>query len=355
VHTAPQAGATPPSRDPTGTRLMPANHVDHDVLAAYAASKVNVPRDEASKRRSQVNHLRTGLEAYIDAHPDYDLVKLRGSGSTAKHTAIKRRGSEGSDADVAAYVRAASVGGIEADESDLLSWLRDRCVEVYGKTKDADDFVISEHAVGITMRGSGLKIDVVPVLYEDGPDDCGYLVTRQGDRVLTSVTLHVRFLQTRRHAAGTNLRELIRLLKAWIREAKRQDDRLRCKSFLIELIVANLWDKGWHGEPLAVDDYPRAFEQVLSFIANTEMRRPIVFADYYTADAVPESWDPIQVWDPVNPENNVARSYTDWNRECLVKLAASALEDVAWATQAPTRGDSNDAWRNLFGPGFEGA
>lgn len=181
---------------------MPANHVDHDVLAAYAASKVNISSEEAAKRRTQVNHLRTRLESYIDAHPHYDLVKLRASGSTAKHTAIQRRKGEGSDADVAAYVRAGKVGGLDAEESGLLDWLRDRCTEVYGATKDADDFVISDHAVGITMHGSGLKIDVAPVLYSGEPDDRGYLITRQGDRVLTSVTLHLKFLKNRRNAAG---------------------------------------------------------------------------------------------------------------------------------------------------------
>jgi tRNA nucleotidyltransferase (CCA-adding enzyme) len=334
---------------------MPANHVDHSVLAAYAASKVNVSSEDAARRRSQVNHLRTRLESYIDAHPHYDLVKLRASGSAAKHTAIRRRGGEGSDADVAAYVRASSVGGVDAEESGLLDWLCERCIEVYGKTKVADDFVISDHAVGITMHGSGLKIDVAPVLHTGELDDRGYLVTRQGDRVLTSVTLHLRFMQSRRDAAGPEYRELIRLLKAWIREAKRVDDQLRCKSFLMELIVAHLWDNGWNGEALAVGDYPRAFEQVFSYITRTELRRPIIFTDCYTAGAVCESRDPIQVWDPVNPENNVARTYKEGDRQRLVKAATTTLEDVAWGTQAPTKGDANDAWRNVFGPGFQGA
>ena len=334
---------------------MPAGHVDHAVLAAYAASKVNIPADEAAQRRAQVNHLRSRLEGYIDAHPNYDLVKLRAAGSTAKHTAIRRRRSEGSDADVAAYVRSASVGGVDADERGLLEWLCDRCIEVYGETKEAEDFVISDHAIGITLRGSGLKIDVAPVLYDGEPDDRGYLITRQGDRVLTSVTLHLRFMQTRRDAAGPQYRELIRLLKAWIREAKRQDDQLRCKSFLIELIVAHLWDCGWNGESLAVNDYPRAFAQVLSFIARTGLGRPILFTDFYRANAVAASQDPVQVWDPVNPNNNVARTYTDGDRQRLVTVATTALEYVAWGTQAPTKGDANDAWRNIFGPGFEGA
>ena len=184
---------------------MPDRHVDHAVLAAHAQNKVNVPSDEARNRRRQVNHLRVRLEGYIGAHPGFDLVKLRGSGSTAKHTAIRRRRGEGSDADVAAYVRASSVGGTGADESGLLEWTRDRCIEVYGATKDAEDFVISEHAVGITLRGSGLKIDVAPVLYEGAPDDRGYLITRQGDRVLTSVTLHLAFIRARRDVGGPEL------------------------------------------------------------------------------------------------------------------------------------------------------
>lgn len=334
---------------------MPAMHVSHAVLASHAKNKVNIPSDEAEKRRAQVNHLRDRLEAHIAAHPGYDLVKLRASGSTAKHTAIRRRRGEGSDADVAAYVRASSVGGVDAEESGLLEWLRERCIEVYGATKVADDFVISEHAVGITMRGSGLKIDVAPVLYEGESDDRGYLITRQGDRVLTSVTQHLAFIQVRRNAAGPNYRELIRLLKAWIREAKRNDGQLRCKSFLIELIAAHLWDNRWNGEQLAVTDYPRAFEQVLSYIAHTELRSPITFTDFYAASAVTATSDAIQVWDPVNPANNVARTYTDNDRQRLVKAATTALEEIAWAAHAPTKGDANEAWRTVLGPGFEGA
>jgi hypothetical protein len=334
---------------------MPHRHVDHEVLARHAENKVNVPAEDARERRRQVNHLRTRLERHIEAHPGYDLVKLRSSGSTAKHTAIRRRRGEGSDADVAAYVRASGVGGVEVAESGLLEWLRDRCIEVYGKTKDAEDFVISEHAVGITLRGSGLKIDVAPVLYEGAPDDRGHLITRQGDRVLTSVTLHLGFIKTRRNDAGPNYRELIRLLKAWIREAKRNDRDVRCKSFLLELLVAHLWDNGWNGEALAVGDYPRAFEQVLGYIAQTGLRTPITFSDFYAPSAVAQSSDAIQVWDPVNPENNVARTYSDADRQRLVKTATTALEAITWAAQAWTKGDANDAWRTVLGPAFEGA
>ena len=328
-------------------------HVDHKALASHAADKVNVPREEAKKRREQVNYLRERLEEHIAAHPDYDLVKLRSSGSTAKHTAIKRRKSEGSDADVAAYVRASSVGGLHVNEANLLTWLKERCMEVYGKTKVAEDFQISDHAVGITLRGTGLKIDVAPVLHEGEADDKGYLITRDGTPVLTSVTQHLDFIGRRKKLAGPGYAELIRLLKAWIREAKRNDPELRCKSFLIELIIAYLWDNGWHGTPLQVNDYPRAFEQVLAYVANTELRSPIVFTDFYSGHKIGKSAAAIQVWDPVNPGNNIVGGYTELDRARLVQTAKVAFEEISWAASAPTKGDAIAAWRTLLGPSFE--
>lgn len=327
-------------------------HVDHGVLARYAGDKINVDKEIAKERRRQVNHLCTRLQAHIVTNPGFDLVKLRASGSTAKHTAIQSRRGEGSDADVAAYLR---VSDLDIDESTLLDWLLERCREVYGATKVAEDFQISHHAVGITLRGSGLKVDVAPVLYEGEAQDRGYLVTREGQRVLTSVTMHLAFIRARRGKAGLGYPELIRLLKGWIREAKRLDPELRCKSFLLELIVAHLWDHGWNGRPLQVNDYPEAFEQVLSYITHTGLSEPITFSDNYAPSAVAACSDPVQVWDPVNPDNNVTSLYTDLHRKCLVDLAGEALDSITWAATTPAKGTANDAWRTLFGSTFPGA
>ncbi len=327
------------------------DHVTHKTLATFAADRVNVPPQVAASRRDQVAHLRRRLESYIADHADYDLVKMRAAGSVAKHTAIKAS----SDTDIAAYVSASSVGGVDVAESELLPWLRDRCLEVYGATKVAEDFEISQHAVGITMKGTGLKIDVAPVLYEGLADDRGYLITQSGDRVLTSVTLHLKFLNDRKAQAGAGYKEFIRLVKAFIARAKHEDDDLRFKSFMAELLVAHLWDCGWHGEKLAVGDYPRAFEQLLGYIVVTGLKTPVLFDDHYAATAVAACGDPIQVWDPVNPENNVAASYTESDRQRLVDRATDALDQVTWAATAPSSGAATTAWQSLFGPTFTGA
>ena len=144
-----------------------------------------------------------------------------------------------------AYVKSAAVGGPNANEAGLLSWLRDRLIEVYGATKSPEDFVISDHAVGITFS-NGLKVDVAPVIYEGDKQWCGHLVTRRGERVLTSVPLHLTFIHDRKKKYGKTYTQLIRLIKAWVKEQKRTDkaEEFRCKSFLVELIVAHLADRG---------------------------------------------------------------------------------------------------------------
>jgi hypothetical protein len=331
------------------TRQIHDRIIGHEELAAYAAAKVNLPKSVVDDRRSQLDYLARRLQHYIGEHPAYDLVKIRGSGSVTKGTALK--GS--SDADMAAYVRAAGVGGAAVPESRLLSWLRDRLIEVYGDTKRPEDFQVSDHAVGIFFHGSGLKVDVAPVIYEGDLDDCGYLVTGSGKRVLTSIRLHVEFIRRRKRAYGPGYAQLIRLIKAWVREQKRLDGAFRCKSFLVELIVAYLADHGWGDQPLALDDYPEALEQVLGYIARTRLAERIVFDDYYPASDLPGvTGNPIEVFDPVNPDNNIVAGYTSAERDRLVASAHDALDAITEAEYADTKGRAIACWKRVFGPGF---
>jgi len=323
--------------------------IGHDDITAYANVKVNLPKSIVDDRRAQLDYLKRRLEHYVGEHPDYDLVKIRGSGSVTKGTALK--GS--SDADMAAYVRAAAVGGTHAPEAGLLTWLRDRLIEVYGDTKSPDDFQPSDHAVGIIFHGSSLKVDVAPVIYEGDPDDRGYLVTGSGHRVLTSIRLHVEFIQRRKRTHGPGYAQLIRLLKAWVCEQKRLDGAFRCKSFLVELVVAHLAEHGWGGQPLAFEDYPTALEQVFAYIVRTRLADRIAFADYYRASELPgPTGAAIEIFDPVNPNNNVVGRYTPTERDRLVTAAHDALDAIAEAAYADTKGRAVACWKRVFGPGF---
>jgi hypothetical protein len=249
--------------------------------------------------------------------------------------------------DVAAYLNATKVpaGKVSALISEIATILR----SAYGATKDAGDFEEQGHSVKVHFHGSGLDVDVVPVVYAGLPDDRGDLITKNGEKVETSVRLHKEFVRTRRANHGTDYSQVVRLLKYWARAQKTaRGDSFRCKSFLLELIVAHLADNG-----LDLSDYPTAIEGVFAWIVRTELSERVTFTDFGAAPTTSDGY-PIQVIDPVNSANNVCRTYSDAHRVALVEAANDAYDAVTAAMYGQTRGYSIDCWKEVFGPTFRG-
>jgi tRNA nucleotidyltransferase (CCA-adding enzyme) len=182
-----------------------ASVIGHSEIKAFAEERVNLPRAVAQRHRDQVNALRARLERKIDADPNYGLVKMLHSGSVAKGTAL----SDVHDLDTAVYVKA--VEAPSTSDRQLVPWLADRLYEA-STNMGRDQFVENEHSVTVKFKGSGLDVDVVPVLYEGDANDVGYPVRRRdGKRVRTSIPLHLRFIRERKAKYGSGFAELIRL------------------------------------------------------------------------------------------------------------------------------------------------
>ncbi len=208
--------------------------IDHDIVKAFANERINLPSDVAAKHRAQVEDLRERLERKIAADPSYGLVKMLHAGSVAKGTAL----SGVNDLDTAVYVKARDAP--TSGDAQLVPWLADRLYEA-NTNMSRDQFVEEQHCVRVNFRGTGLDVDVVPVLYEGAADDRGYLVRKHtGERVLTSITLHLRFMSDRKAKYGPEFAELIRITKWWTRVIARHDEDFRFKSFMIELLWARL-------------------------------------------------------------------------------------------------------------------
>ena len=299
---------------------------------------MNVKRDDLTAYRAQVANLRNKLERHIAEHPDYGLVKIRHSGSVAKGTALKTI----NDMDVAVYVKASDA---PAEEGQLLSWLADRLRAAYPQ-KAYEDFVIQHHCVTILFHGTGLNVDVVPVIYEGDADDIGYLITKDtGVRVRTSVTQHLKFIRARKDAQPLHFAQTVRLLKWWVRQLKQQDEEFRFKSFMVELLCAHVADEGQR-----FADYTEAVEAVLAHIVRTGLENPIFFADFDEPNETPSA--PLVIIDPVNPDNNVAGNYTHAQRDAIVRAAHDALDAIQEAQYATTKGRAIECWQTVLGPLF---
>lgn len=319
-------------------------YVDHTAIATFAQDRVNLDAESVREYRAQGNRLRERLEKHLAEDPGYALVKMLNSGSVAKGTALSTIG----DMDLAVYVKAAQA---PTKEEELVYWLRDRLKEAYSEFDD-DQFQPQRHCVKLVYRTpSYVDIDVVPVLYEGEADNVGYLIEQDsGRRVRTSVSRHLEFIRKRKGQSPSNFAQVARLLKWWAGQQKARDPDLRFKSFMIELICAHLSDGG-----VDFSDYPMAMEAFFSYIVRSGLRERIWFADYYRAKDLPAPTGvEIEITDPVNPENNIATSYTRQDREKIIVVATDALEALTDAAYATTKARAVGDWQIVLGPSFRG-
>jgi tRNA nucleotidyltransferase (CCA-adding enzyme) len=322
---------------------MAESFVSHRDISSYAEEKINIKREDLTIYRGQVNRLRDNLEPYINDHPDYNLIKMLSAGSVAKGTALK----DLNDMDVAVYIRKAANN---PSESELINWLVERLREAYkNKNVKPEQIQPSAHCATISFSGTGLDVDVSPVIYDGGADDRGYLVNKDtGERVLTSIPLHLAFIKKRKDKCPHHFRQLIRLVKWWIKEMKRQNSNFRLKSFMAEMICAHLSDIGTN-----FTDYIKALETFFVYIIKSGLKERISFTDNYAKEQLPSpSGAAIEIFDPVNPDNNVASSYITEDRDRIVEAAKDALDAINEAQYATTKGRAVDCWKRIFGPSF---
>lgn len=317
-------------------------HIDHADIARFADERVNLPKDIASEYRAQVRRLREKLEAYIGDHPDFALRKMLLSGSLAKGTALRSL----NDIDVAMYVTGS---GAPHDVRSLLDYLAEKLRKAFPNFSP-DQVQPQTYSVTVSFRGTGLDVDVVPVLYDGDPEWRGNLISQDdGSFLETSIPLHLEFIRKRKTAQPTHFAQVVRLAKFWARRVKQEREGFRFKSFMVELIMARLSDTGTD-----FSDYPNALQAFFTYIARSGLRERIVFADHYPASDVDKVSDAVQIFDPINPSNNVAKLYTRAQADAIVDAALDAGDAIDAALAAPTKDLTVRYWQKVFGSAFQG-
>ena len=321
---------------------MGRQHTGHSDIVAFAQDRVNLPKDKADEYRGQARRLREKLETYVGEHPDFTLRKMMLSGSLAKGTALRSL----NDIDVACYISGADA---PSDVRKLLDYLAERLRKAFPNFSP-DQVQPQTYSVTVSFRGSGLDVDVVPILYSGDAQWYGNLVSQEdGSFLETSIPLHLEFAAKRKRAQEKHFAQVVRLVKFWARLKKQENEGFRFKSFMIEMILAKLCDDG-----LGFSDYPEALQHFFTYVARSNMRELIVFADYYRPSTVPALSCPVKIIDPVNSGNNVGRLYTSANADAIVDAAIDAGDAIDAALAAPTKQLTVAYWQKVFGPAFQG-
>lgn len=320
---------------------MGREHVSHAGLVAFAQNKVNLPQDQAKQYRAQARRLREKLQEYLAEHPDFSLRKIQLSGSLAKGTALRSL----NDIDVACYIAGADA---PSDTTALIEYLAERLRKAFPNFKP-EQVQPQTYAVTVTFVGTGLNVDIVPILYDGDPDWYGNLVSQDdGSFLRTCIPRHLDFARRRKQSQDPHFAQVVRLAKFWARLRKSESEEFRFKSFMIEMILAKLCDDG-----LDLSDYPEALQHFFTYLAASRLRERIAFDDYHDPGAIGSLDDPVQIIDPVNEENNVAVLYTAANARMIADAALDAGDAIDAALRSPTKGETLRHWRRVFGPTFD--
>jgi hypothetical protein len=310
-------------------------------LVIFADERVNLKREYAQKYRDQVNNLRDRLETYIAEHPDIGLVKLQMSGSLAKGTAL----STINDVDVAMYVKS---DGAPSELDKLLLWLVERLRNTFPQISP-EKIYVDGPCVVVSFKGTGIDVEIAPILYEGDKEWRGYLWDRSTQkRILTSIPLHLEFIRTRKEKQPQHFAQVIRLVKWWAQQREDDNAGFTMRSFLVELIMSKLVDQG-----IKFDDYLTGLENFFVYIQKTGLKERIAFTDNYSSDKLPKQRvGVVEIFDPVNSENNVAEYIDETARNKLVDLAGQALDALAYARNCQTKGEAVACWQELMGSTF---
>jgi hypothetical protein len=319
---------------------MARQHVDHSDIKIFAQERVNLPKDKADEYRAQARRLRERLESYLSEHPDFTLKKMLLSGSLAKGTALRSL----NDIDVACYISGADA---PPDVPKLLNYLAERLRRAFPNFAP-EQVTANTYSVTVSFRGTGLDVDVVPILYAGNPDWYGNLVSQDNGSLLeTCIPRHLEFIRKRKTAHETDFAQVARLVKFWAQRLKREKEGFRFKSLMIELILAHLADKG-----VSFSDYPEALQHFFTFVARSNMREQIAFSDYYPLSTIGSITEPVKIIDPVNAKNNVSSLYKTVEADAIVDAALDAGDAVDAALAAPTKQETVRYWQKVFGSTF---
>jgi tRNA nucleotidyltransferase (CCA-adding enzyme) len=301
----------------------------------YDSNVLRLPADKRTEYHAQVDRLVTALTKTLHEQSEHKITKVVKAGSFAKYTILRKTTEDPVDVDVVFYIT-----GCKAESETLASLsqtIYDVLIKLY-PNKAVEDFEIQRKAATVTFVGSGLSVDIVPVIEDPARPGYGWQFDiHDNTKVQTCAPGQIKFVKDRKDA-DADFRTLVRLAKRWRNRAELKP----LKSFTIELIMAHVLAR--NGKEGTIE---KRFRDFLLYIAQSELKEDITFPENGVVSLA--FTDPVVILDPVCNTNNVASRISEDERQGIVAAATEAWEIANFASSE----DDLDVWKELFGPRFK--
>lgn len=299
----------------------------------YDSNMLRLPKDKRESYNAQVDRLISSLRKTLREQDKITIKRVVKAGSFAKHTILRKTSDNPVDVDVVFYISGKKVA--EESFASLSEKIYQALLKVY-PSKAVEDFEIQRKAATVSFIGSGLDVDIVPVIENPDKEGYGWQFDRfDGSKTETCAPCQIKFVKDRKDQ-DPDFRTLVRLAKRW-----RTHVECPLKSFHIELIMAHVLEV--NGKEGSLE---KRFKDFLLYIADSGLKEIISFPENST---IPAFTDPVVILDPVCDSNNVASRISEDEREEIVRLA-----DESWAIAHFASEEGDDAlWKELFGRTFK--
>ena len=301
----------------------------------YDSAVLRLPADKRKEYHDQVDRLISALTKRVHEQSDIKITKVVKAGSFAKYTILRKTSEDPVDVDVVFYISGRSVD--KESLASLNQLIYDALIKLY-PNKTVEDFEIQRKAATVTFVGTGLSVDIVPVIEDTARAGYGWQFDiHDGTKVQTCAPCQIKFVRDRKDI-DPDFRTLVRLAKKW----RNRVELKPLKSFAIELIMAHVLAK--NGKDGSIE---KRFRDFLLYIAQSGLKEVITFPE--NGLVFPSFTDPVVILDPVCNANNVASRISEDERKEIVAAALDAWETANFASTE----DDIEIWKELFGPRFK--
>lgn len=304
-------------------------------LRYYDSNVLRLPADKRKEYHEQVDRLISELRKNLQDKEEIKITRVVKAGSFAKFTILRKTNVDPVDVDVVFYI-----SGKNVDQETLTSLndsIYDLLISQY-PSKDVEDFEIQRKAATVTFVGTGISVDVVPVIADETKEGYGWQYDiNDGSKMETCAPCQIQFVRDRKNL-DSDFRTLVRMAKRWRNHAELKP----LKSFTIELIMAYVLDVDGND-----GNIEQRFRNFLLYVAQSGLKDKISFPE--NTLPLSEFSDTVVIIDPVCSQNNVASRISEQERQEIVAAAQAGWETANFASAE----NDNDVWKEIFGPRFK--